>query len=72
MTGFKTKVIPEVILEIASIVKTDFSLEVGQVTETIEVTASAAILQTQEASVGGTVTGSELTRLPVKAAITPG
>lgn len=65
MSGFKTKIIPEVILEIASVVKADFSLEVGQVTETIEVSASATILQTQEASVGGTVTGSELSRLPV-------
>lgn len=65
MPGFKTKVLPEVILEIASIVKVDFALEVGQVTETVEVTASAAILQTQESSVGGTVTGAELSRLPV-------
>ncbi|MCX6604592.1 MAG: carboxypeptidase regulatory-like domain-containing protein [Acidobacteria bacterium] len=65
MPGFKTKVLPEVILEIASVVKVDFALEVGQVTETVEVTASAAILQTQESSVGGTVTGAELSRLPV-------
>ena len=65
MAGFKTKVIPEVILEIASVVKVDFPLEVGAITESVEVTGSAAILQTQEASVGGTVTGSELSRLPV-------
>lgn len=65
MAGFKTKVIPEVIVEIASTVKVDFPLEVGQVTETVEVTAAGAILQTQEASVGGTVTGAELSRLPV-------
>lgn len=65
MSGFKTRVVPEVILEIASTVKVDFSLEVGQVTETIEVSATTAILQTQEASVGGTVTGAELSRLPV-------
>lgn len=65
MAGFKTKLVPEVILEIASVVKVDFALEIGQVSETIEVSASAAILQTQEASVGGTVTGEELSRLPV-------
>lgn len=65
MPGFKTKVAPEIIVEIASTVKVDFPLEVGQVTETVEVTATGAILQTQEASVGGTVTGAELSRLPV-------
>ena len=65
MAGFKTKLVSEVILEIASMVKVDLTLEVGQVTDTVEVTASAAILQTQEASVGGTVTSSELSRLPV-------
>jgi hypothetical protein len=63
--GFKTKIVPEVILELASTVKVDFTLEVGQVSESVEVTATAAILQTQEASVGGTVTGQELARLPV-------
>ncbi|MDQ6699499.1 MAG: carboxypeptidase-like regulatory domain-containing protein [Acidobacteriota bacterium] len=65
MAGFKTKIVPEVILEIASIVKIDLALEVGQITDTVEVTATAAILQTQEASVGGTVTDAELSRLPV-------
>ena len=65
LTGFKTKVMPEVVLEIASNVKIDFQLEVGQVSETVEVTATATALQTQEASVGGTVTGTELARLPV-------
>ncbi|MBI1788719.1 MAG: carboxypeptidase regulatory-like domain-containing protein [Acidobacteria bacterium] len=63
--GFKSKVAPGVVLEVASNVKVDFQLEVGQVTETVEVAATASILQTQEASVGGTVTGSELARLPV-------
>ena len=65
MPGFKTKLVSEVILEIASVVKVDLTLEVGQVTETVEVAATAAILQTQEASVGGTVTSAELSRLPV-------
>ncbi len=65
IAGFKTKVTPEVIVEIASNVKLDFQLEVGQIAETVEVTATTAALQTQEASVGGTVTGTELARLPV-------
>jgi hypothetical protein len=64
-SGFKTKVQSDVVLDAASIVKVDFQLEVGQITETVEVTAASTLLQTQEASVGGTVTGNEVARLPV-------
>jgi outer membrane receptor protein involved in Fe transport len=63
--GFKTKVQENVTLEIASNVKVDFQLEVGAVSETVEVTANAVVLQTQEASVGGTVTSTVLERMPV-------
>ncbi|HXJ38028.1 MAG TPA: carboxypeptidase-like regulatory domain-containing protein, partial [Bryobacteraceae bacterium] len=64
-TGFKTATQQNVILDAAANVKVDFRLEVGVVSETVEVQATASILQTQEASVGGTVTGNEVSRLPV-------
>ena len=63
--GFKTKVQSNVVLDAAANVKVDFQLEVGAITETVEVAATASVLQTQEASVGGTVTGNEVARLPV-------
>jgi hypothetical protein len=63
--GFKTQLQRNVVLDAAANVKVDFKLEVGVVSEKVEVEASAAILQTQDASVGGTVTGSEVARLPV-------
>lgn len=65
MPGFKTKIQPNVILEAAATVKVNLQLEVGEITETIEVLGSSPILQSQDASVGGTVTSSELARLPV-------
>jgi len=65
MAGFKTKAQSNVVLEVAATVKVDFQLEVGDVTETVEVTGAAPLLQTQDASVGGTVTSNELARLPV-------
>ena len=43
----------------------DFTLELGDVTETIEVTGAAPILQTREASVGNVVDAHELERMPV-------
>lgn len=63
--GFKTQVQTNVILDAAANVKVDFRLDVGVVSEKIEVQATASILQTQDASVGGTVTGTEVARLPV-------
>src|SRR5689334_23866306 len=63
--GFNTQVQQNVIVDAAANVKVDFKLEVGVVTEKVEVEAVASVLQTQDASVGGTVTGNEVARLPV-------
>ena len=63
--GFKTKVQSSIVLQTGAVLKVDFTLDVGDISERIEVTATAAMLQTQEASVGGVVTTSELARIPV-------
>ena len=63
--GMKTQVQQNVVLDAAANVKVDFHLDIGVVSEKVEVQASAAVLQTQDASVGGTVTGTEVARLPV-------
>jgi len=63
--GMKTAVQQNIALDAAANVKVDFHLDVGVVSEKVEVEASAAILQTQDATVGGTVTGNEVARLPV-------
>lgn len=64
-SGFKTKVQTGVVLETGAVVKVDAQLEVGAVTESVEVSAHAAMLQTQETSVAGVVTQSQLERIPV-------
>jgi hypothetical protein len=63
--GFRTAVRPGIVLEVAANLKVDFTMEVGQVAETVEVAAAAPVLQTQDASVGGTVNSQDLARLPV-------
>jgi len=65
MTGFKTKVQSNVVLQTGAVLKVDLVLEVGDVSERIEVTAAAPMLQTQETSVGGVITTSQLERIPV-------
>jgi len=63
--GFKVQLRTGVVLEVAAVVQVDFTLELGEVTETVEVTGAAPIMQTQEASVAGVVNEEQLQRLPV-------
>jgi hypothetical protein len=65
MNGFKTKVQKDVGLQTGAVLKIDFALEVGSVSESIEVTGAAPMLQTQETSVGGVISTSQLQRIPV-------
>jgi Carboxypeptidase regulatory-like domain/TonB-dependent Receptor Plug Domain len=63
--GFQSKVVSNVVLEVAANVKVDVQLAVGNITESVSVTANAALLQTQDASVGGTITSTQIDALPV-------
>ena len=63
--GFKTQIRNEVTLQVADVIELGFVMELGDVTETIEVTGAAPIMQTQEASVAGVVREEDLQRLPV-------
>jgi len=65
LSGFKTKQQTGVILQTGAVMKLDMSLEIGDVSERIEVTGEATMLQTQETSVGGVITQSQLERIPV-------
>jgi hypothetical protein len=63
--GFKKEVRSGVVLEVGAVLEVDFALQVGDLTEMIEVTGRTSVLKTEEASVGNVVTGRELARLPV-------
>lgn len=65
LSGFKTKVQKDVVLQTGAVLKIDLALEVGDVSERVEVAATAPMLQTQETSVGSVVTTSEISRIPV-------
>ena len=51
--------------QVSAVLEVDFTLALGSVTETVEVTGAAPLLQTEEASVGNVVAAKELERLPV-------
>ncbi len=63
--GFKTRVSPNVRVETGAQVRLDFNMEVGEVTETIEVAASSPTLVTENAVVGGVVENKRIVELPL-------
>src|SRR5262245_35003803 len=63
--GFKREVRTGVVLEVGAVLEVDFSLQLGQVTETINITGVTQVLKTEESSVGNVVDSRELQHLPV-------
>jgi len=65
LTGFKS-VQSTVELSAAQIARVDFSLQVGAIAEQIEVVATSAVLQTENAVVGQTLQREQVEKLPVQ------
>jgi hypothetical protein len=65
MAGFKTDEVKGLRVETAAQVRQDFQLQVGALTETVEVSASGAVLNTESASVGGVVENKRIIELPL-------
>ena len=65
LEGFKTETVPNFRLATADQRRQDFALELGDISETIEVVASAVGLQTENATVGGVVENARITELPL-------
>lgn len=65
--GFKSYARENVILQVGQIAGIDINLEVGAITETVEVTSQAALLETQTASRSGVVNNQQVAELPLNA-----
>ena len=63
-TGFKAEKILNVELIVGVPSNVNISLQVGQTSETVEVTAAANVLQTETADVSTNISGRQLTELP--------
>ena len=63
--GFKTDSAAHVAVDVSSNVLVNFKLQPGAVTETVEVTSAAPLLQTQDASVGQVVNQKSVNDLPL-------
>lgn len=63
--GFKTKKLDRITLQVQQVARIDFQLQVGDVTESVNVEAYAAILQTDNATVGSVIDSNKIVELPL-------
>ncbi len=63
--GFKTSEIPSVTVNTTETSTVDQSLEVGTISESVTVEANVETLQTESSTLGTTVSGSQITALPM-------
>jgi hypothetical protein len=65
MAGFKTQTVSTLRVETEQKVRVNFVLEVGEVTETVEVTAAGVLLKTDDATVGQVIDNRRVIELPL-------
>ncbi len=65
MGGFKTVTRTNIELQVQQSARVNFALEVGQVTEAVEVSGSAAMLATEDATVGTVIENRRIVELPL-------
>ncbi len=64
--GFKTNIVERIELDLGQNQRIDISLELGQVTETVEVTGEVSLIQTDDVSTGATIRSEIKDNLPLK------
>jgi hypothetical protein len=65
MTGFQAATRPDLVLQVQQTARVDFTLQVGQVTEAVEVAGSSALLTTENATVGTVIENKRILELPL-------
>src|ERR1035438_8867132 len=63
--GFKNVERPNVLIEVATDVRSDFALQPGQVTETVTITEEVPLVNTTSSTLGGTLSNKEINDLPL-------
>src|SRR5262249_27245438 len=64
-SGFKSATRADIVLQVQQTARVDFTLEIGSVTESVEVSGAAALLTTENASVGTVIEQQRITDLPL-------
>lgn len=64
-TGFQTARVNQLALQVGQTVRVDIPLQLGAVTESVNVQASGAVLQTESVAVGTVIDGGKIVDLPL-------
>ena len=79
LQGFQTQTRRSLLLQVQQVARADFAIEAGAVQESIEVTGGAALLATEDSTVGQVIDNKRIVELPLNgrsylqlAALTPG
>src|SRR5205814_1527350 len=64
-SGFKTSTRPALTLNAGTVARADFQLQVGAVSEVVEVTGAVPVVQTEDSRLGYTVSGQLVSNLPL-------
>jgi hypothetical protein len=64
-TGFRIEKVERINLQVQQTARVDFQLKVGGVNETVNVRASGAVLQTENAAVGTVIDSNKIVELPL-------
>lgn len=64
-TGFKVAEVSGIVITVGSTVGNDIALEVGQVSETVQITSDAAQLKTEDAKISSAVSNKQIDQLPL-------
>jgi len=63
--GFKVEISHNVEVQVQQTIRLDLMLQVGQVSESVEVSATASLLQSENATVGTVITNASIAELPL-------
>src|SRR6266568_7414409 len=65
MSGFRSEKSSSITLRVAQMARLDFTLQVGEVAEQVQVTAQGVLLETQSGVLGSVVTRDSVVNLPL-------
>src|SRR5260370_33744017 len=63
--GFRREVRSGIVLQVRDKLRIDFELQLGQLSDNVEVTAAAPLLQSESASTGQVIDSQKITELPL-------
>jgi hypothetical protein len=63
--GFRREIRKDIVLDVQQSIKLDFTLQVGSVSETMEVSGAPPLLETESAALGDVVTSETIEELPL-------